>query len=371
MISKKLIKAILVLLLPVLIVVILYYAKEFLMPLTFAGLLSVLLLPITQRLEKRKVNKTLSALAAVLVFVFLSAGVVALITWQASGITENVDRIEERISSAYSHFQQYIRENLSIPTQKQKQIIQKQQASATGKVAGVLTGLISNVAGLLATTLLVLVYTFLLIIFRGHIKRFILKVAGGDKNTTKNIFGKIKEIIQAYLAGYGAMIVGLWIMYGIGFWIAGIKSPVLFAILCGLLEIVPFVGNLSGTGITIIAALVQGGGLHVVIGIIITYALVQFIQSYILSPLVVGHEVNINPLFTIVGLIAAEAVWGIGGMVVAIPLMGIMKIMFDNINALQPYGEFMGEEKTTDDNIKEKLKAGLKKITQRFKKINQ
>lgn len=167
------------------------------------------------------------------------------------------------------------------------------------------------------------------------------------------------------------MIVGLWIMYGIGFWIAGIKSPVLFAILCGLLEIVPFVGNLSGTGITIIAALVQGGGLHVVIGIIITYALVQFIQSYILSPLVVGHEVNINPLFTIVGLIAAEAVWGIGGMVVAIPLMGIMKIMFDNINALQPYGEFMGEEKTTDDNIKEKLKAGLKKITQRFKKINQ
>src|SRR5688500_20374019 len=96
------------------------------------------------------------------------------------------------------------------------------------------------------------------------------------------------------------MIVVLWIMYGIGFSVAGVKNELFFAILCGLLEIVPFVGNITGTALTIIASMATGGGSNVIIGILIVYGLVQFIQTYILEPLVVGEEISINPLFTII-----------------------------------------------------------------------
>ena len=71
------------------------------------------------------------------------------------------------------------------------------------------------------------------------------------------------------------------------------------------------------------------------VGILITYSVVQFVQSYILEPLVVGHQVNIKPMFTIVGLIAAETVWGIAGMVLAIPVMGVAKIVFDHVELLK------------------------------------
>ena len=361
--NKKLVKAVLILLLLVLLVVILRYAKGFLIPLTFAGLLSMLLLPITKWLEKRKVNKALSTLAAILVLVVIFAGLVALVGWQASDMAENANKIEQQLSSKYKQAQELISQKLGIPPDKQKQMMKEQQSAAPGKLASAVTGIVSGVGGVLANTLLVFVYIFLFIYFRGHIKRFIMRlVRNQDEDKTEDIIRKTQKITQKYLAGYGAMIVGLWIMYGIGFSIAGVKNPIFFAILCGVLEIVPFVGNLVGNGITIIVALVQGGGTSVVVGILISYAVVQFIQSYLLEPLVVGHEVNINPMFTIVGLIAAETVWGIAGMVLAIPLMGVSKIIFDHVEPLKPYGEFMGEEKKGDSGIKKTLKVAGKKI---------
>jgi predicted PurR-regulated permease PerM len=134
-------------------------------------------------------------------------------------------------------------------------------------------------------------------------------------------------------------------MYGIGFSIAGVKNAFFFAILCGLLEIIPFVGNLAGTALTVLMALTQGGGGNIVIGVLITYALVQFIQTYILEPLVVGAEVNINPLFTIIAIVLGELIWGVPGMVLAIPLTGIFKIICDNVESLKPYGFLIGKEK--------------------------
>ena len=141
------------------------------------------------------------------------------------------------------------------------------------------------------------------------------------------------------------MIVGLWILYSVGFSIVGLKYAVFFAILCGLLEIIPFVGNLTGNLLAIIMVIIQGGGFGMILGVVITYAIVQFLQTYILEPLVVGAEVNINPLFTILVLVAGELVWGIAGMVMAIPLLGIIKIICDHIEPLKPYGFLIGREK--------------------------
>jgi predicted PurR-regulated permease PerM len=152
------------------------------------------------------------------------------------------------------------------------------------------------------------------------------------------------------------MIVGLWIMYSIGFSIVGVKFPVFFAIVCGLLEIVPFVGNLTGNLLTVLMVVLQGGGTGMIVGVLITYATVQFLQTYILEPLVVGAEVNINPLFTIIVLVAGELVWGIPGMVLAIPLLGIVKIICDHIEPLKPYGFLIGQQKKKKEGLIGKIK---------------
>ena len=90
----------------------------------------------------------------------------------------------------------------------------------------------------------------------------------------------------------------------------------------------------------------QGGSIQMVLGVFITYLVIQFIQSYILEPLVVGAEVNINPIFTILVLVGGEMIWGIPGMVLAIPILGIIKIVCDHIEPLKPYGFLIGHDKT-------------------------
>ena len=187
-----------------------------------------------------------------------------------------------------------------------------------------------------------------------------------EANAQKTV-NSTQKVAQKYLTGLFMMIVCLWIMYTIGFTIVGVKNPVFFAIICGLLEIVPFIGNLTGTAITILMSLAQGGGTDMVIGIVITYAIVQFLQTYILEPLVVGAEVNINPLFTIIGLVAGELLWGIPGMILAIPIMGIAKIICDHVEPLKPYGYLVGQDKK-EGNIRKKMEALTNKIKQKFKR---
>ena len=150
-------------------------------------------------------------------------------------------------------------------------------------------------------------------------------------------------------------------MYSIGFTIVGLKNAFFFAVLCGIFEIVPFVGNLTGNILAALMALTQGGGMPMVIGILITYGIVQFLQTYILEPLVVGTEVNINPLFTIMGLVVGELIWGIPGLVLAIPLLGITKIVCDHIPDLKPYGFLIGREKSNKPDLSEKIKSIFKK----------
>jgi predicted PurR-regulated permease PerM len=108
--------------------------------------------------------------------------------------------------------------------------------------------------------------------------------------------------------------------------------------------------------------LAQGGGLGMVIGVIGTYLLIQIIQTYILEPLMVGSGVHINPLFTILAIVAAELVWGVGGMAIAVPMLGIVKIICDHVEPLKPYGYLIGEDKK-----KREAPTFIAKILSRFK----
>ena len=177
------------------------------------------------------------------------------------------------------------------------------------------------------------------------------------------VVDKVQKVSAQYLSGLFMMIVCLWIMYGIGFSIVGVKNALFFAVLCGLLEIIPFVGNLTGTVLTVSMSLVQGGGTGLVVGILVTYAIVQFIQTYLLEPLVVGAEVNINPLATIVGLVGFQILWGIAGMILAIPLMGMFKIVCEHVEPLKPFAYLIGSSQNGKESaFKKKIKDWGKKL---------
>ena len=317
----------------------LYYTKGFLVPVCFGALLAMLFLPLSRWFEHKKIPKILSILLCLIIFLSVLTGIIWLISWQITDLASEAGDIENKVGQMITNVEESIRKNFGISVKHQEQMLKQQAQDGSDR----LSELGSYLMGFLVDFILVLVYIFLFMFYRGRIRTFILRLVSSEqKANTESIINDIQKVAQQYITGLGLMIACLWIMYSIGFSIVGVKYAVLFAVICGLLEIVPFIGNLTGNLLAILMVIIQGGGTGMIFGVIITYLVIQFLQTYLLEPLVVGAEVNINPLFTIIVLVLGELIWQIPGMILAIPLLGIVKIICDHVPQLRPYGYLIG-----------------------------
>lgn len=337
-----------------------YFAKDFLMPLAIGGILATLFLPFCNWMERRKFPKGLAVFVCLLSLMAFVAGLAILLGWEIAELTKDVDLLKQKAVETFNDIQKYIFDHLGVSIAKQKQIIKDEQPSITGLMQGVAGSLMN----LFVTFILVMAYVFFLLYYRTHIRKFFIKVtATSQKEEMEKVVNSAAHVSQQYLLGLFKMIVCLWIMYGIGFSILGVKNALFFAVLCGLLEIVPFVGNITGTTLTVLVSALNGASSPMIWGIIFTYGAVQFIQGWFLEPLIVGPQVKINPLFTIIALVMGELLWGIPGIILAIPITAIFKIICDHIEPLKPIGFLIGETGT-----KRPEKVMIKKIRHLYKK---
>ena len=336
-----------------------YFAKDFLMPLCVGGILATLFLPFCNAMEKRKFPKTIAVFICFLGLILTISVIFMLLGYKISELINDIAILKLKAIEIGSQLQKYIFNHLNISIDEQFEILKNEQPSYSN-IAQVM---LVSITHFLSSFIFVLVYFMFLLYYRGHIKEFLIRLtAKNQQEEMEQIIQKITIVSQQYLLGLSKMIFLLWIMYGIGFSILGVKNAIFFAILCGLLEIVPFVGNITGTLLTIMVSALHGASLEVVIGILIVYSSVQFIQGWILEPLILGPQVKINSLFTIIALVLGELLWGIPGIILAIPLTAMVKIVCDHIVALQPYGFLIGEIKSVkrEMGFVEKLKHQLK-----------
>lgn len=321
----------------------LHFAKDFLMPFSIGIVLATLFLPFCKWMEGKKVPKGVAALICVIILIVTMAGISSLLGWQISSLINDFPIIRKKGIDALGQIQEFIFNHIGISKEKQFLIVKNEQPSYSN-IAQIMIGSFANI---FAKLILILVYVFCLLYYRVHIKNFIFKLTPfSNKNEVEQLILGAAKVSQQYLFGLTKMIVYLWIMYGIGFGILGVKNAVFFAILCGLLEIIPYIGNITGTFLTLFVSAVQGASLPMLGGIIIVYSIVQLIQGWILEPLIVGRHVKINPFSTIVALILGELVWGISGIFLAILLIAIIKIGCDQIESLKPFGFLIGEIKS-------------------------
>ncbi|MBL7780430.1 MAG: AI-2E family transporter [Saprospiraceae bacterium] len=343
---------------------ILYFGRPFLVPIALAGLLSMLLLPLAGWFEKKKLGRGLSSVLSVLVLVVGISGILALLSWQLTNVTDDLSQIKTVASERMEQLHVFASDHLGISREEQQKMMEENKSSGAESATKLGAMIVSSLLGALVTFIIAVVYIFMFLYYRSHFREFILQlVPAGNKAEATRVMAEASQIAQKYLGGLGLMITMLWVLYGIGFSIVGVKNAVFFAILCGILEIIPYVGNLTGTAITLLMTMAQGGDTSMMLGVIITYGLVQFFQNNVLTPLIVGSEVNINPVFTIMALMAGELVWGVPGMILAIPMLGILKITFDHIAVLKPFGFIIGQpKKSAASKKKEGIISKLKGI---------
>lgn len=328
----------------------LYFARPFLVPLAIGGVLATLFMPACRWMERKGLHRGIAAFACMLLLLVCIVAVGAILGWQLRELSQDVTTLRERVLNMLAGTQKFIFDKFGVSVHRQMQIFKGQQTA----LSGVVRGAFGSIADVGTGFLFMLAYVLFLLYYRSHIRQFLLLLSQpGRADEVNRVINSVANVSQQYLLGLSKMIVCLWVMYGVGFSIIGIENALFFAFLCGLLEIIPFIGNLTGTSLTVLVAAAQGSSQGVLIAIVCTYGAVQFVQGWVLEPLLVGPQVRINPLFTIIALVVGELLWGIAGIFLAIPLIAMLKIVCDNIESLKPYGFLIGEAKSSRVAIKE------------------
>lgn len=328
----------------------LYKASPFLIPLSIAVLLSMVMVPVDNKLRSFGIPRGWAVLLSDLMILVFCSAVVFVVGMQVNQIAGDWPKYEEKLKPQIEQTILKLSEKTGMSEEEIKKKIMQAQENGTKKASGI-GSYLQKLSSFLGNFLLVFVYIFFFMYYRDKFKKSVLRfVPPENRGTTKKILDEAGKVSQQYLFGRFILILVLMVLYSAGLAILGIKQAILISFIAALLSLIPYVGNLIGYGIALLmGTLTSSGGMGTIIGVSAVFGLAQFVESYILEPFIVGQKVNLDPTLTIVGVVLMGMVWGLAGMVVAIPLLGIVKVISDHVPALHPVGYTLGTEGTEAD----------------------
>ena len=324
---------------------ILYMGNSILIPILMAFLLAVLLLPIVHFLNsKLRFPNVLSSSIAVLLFVSLIIGIFVFLSYEISDIADDFASIRKNIDLFIVDIQQYIKANFHLSLREQRKYIEDVTEDSVQKGKETIGTAIISVTDTMLDLTLIPIYTFLILLYRTHFILFLAKLFKKEYHANlKEILTQIKGSVQSYILGLIFEMIVVSTLTSIGLYFIGIKYAILLGVITGILNLVPYVGILVAGVLTIFASLTGTPELSMILGVIIVNILVQIIDNNVLVPLIINTKVQINALVSIVGIIIGGQLGGVAGMFLAIPLLAILKIVFDRIESAEPWGYLMGD----------------------------
>lgn len=322
--------------------------KTILCPLVFSMLFSLLLLPVGQYFETRfRLHRTAASMAAILIMLSVVVGVMYLLGSQIADLLDDWPQIKGQLTSSFYNVLNWVKDNFHVTARRQLTIVQ----NATGNIsAGGSTTTAIGITVLTASSIIffwvfAIIDTFFLLIYRRLLLQFFIHVFKKENAVAVyEVVERIKYIITKYITGLLLEMMVVSTASCTVFLIGGVKYSLLLGLITGIFNIIPYVGIATALLLSTIITISTAAPTATVVLVISTIVIIHLIDSNILLPLIVGSQVRINALITILGVILGEMLWGIPGMFLSIPVIAVLKIIFDRVESLQPWGLLLGDE---------------------------
>ncbi len=187
--------------------------------------------------------------------------------------------------------------------------------------------------------LITFIYTFFLLFYRNHFKVFLLSYFEEQKRKeAAKVLERSANTVQDYLIGRLILMAILAVLYTVGLGFSGVDNFLLVGVIAAILTLIPWIGNIIGFAMAMVFGYLTSGDISVLWGIVITFTVSQFFESYVLQPYVVGDKVGLHPFFVILFVMLGGAIWGLVGMVLAIPVMAMLTVILKNVESLKQLG---------------------------------
>jgi predicted PurR-regulated permease PerM len=321
---------------------ILYLLAAVLIPFAFAGLIAILLNPLFTRLDRR-LPRVIAIVFTLLIAIAVVGALFYFLSSQIAMFGKSLPAIKGKSTALLGQVQAWLRSRFGVSVDKQVEGL-KAQMSGGGDMS-IITNALGTVLGLVSVVVLLPIYCFLLLFYKPLILDFLFQMFS-EKHSLRvaEILGQTKTAIQSFMIGLLIETVIVCTLNSIALLLIGVPNAIVIGVIGGLLNILPYIGGIIAIAIPILMSLITNGSFYPIILIVASYSVIQFIDNNILVPRIVSSKVQINALISIVMVLLGNLLWGVAGMFLAIPFIAVLKIIFDRVDGLKPWGRLLGDE---------------------------
>jgi predicted PurR-regulated permease PerM len=330
----------------VLIVAILVVGKDIIMPITMAFFISIMLLPIYRFLIKKKFPESLAIILPILLMLAFIAGIIWFFSAQISILADDFPQIKQNVAKHLQSLKEWVEGFSGVKSEKQTAFLRDKSddlLSMGGKAA---SGAAVTLSSVFVFVGLLPIYIYLILFYKDILLRFtFMWFKTDDHAKVKEVVYETESIIKSYLVGLLIQVSYMTILLGGILMIIGIKHALLIGVIFAILNLIPYVGALIGNLIGVLLTLTSSTELWPVLTVLGVIAVVQFLDNNILMPRIVGSKVKINALFSILGVFIGGAIAGVPGMFLSLPIIAVLKIIFDRSEQFKQWGVLLGDER--------------------------
>lgn len=328
----------------ILVIYVAHIGSGIIVPLMFAMLIAIMLLPVVHRLEKWRIPRGMAAVLAVLLFIIIIALIMTLLGKQMESFISDFPQLQQKLVLVISSTQDWVNAKFHINSSTQLSYIEKALMGTLGTATSFLSQTFLSLSSLLVFVVFVFLYAFFILFYRRLLVSFLIKIFREEhRDKLLKVIASTRSIIKSYVGGLMIEMVIVAILNTVLFLILGIKYAILLGVMAAIFNIIPYVGILTAAILIILVTLATGTPIQALQAGIALF-LVHVLDSNVLFPSIVGSKVKINALITIIGVVLGNMLWGIPGMFLAIPSIAIIKIICENIEEMHPWAILLGDE---------------------------
>lgn len=334
--------------------------KELLDPLIFGFLFAILLLPVACFLEKRlRLPRSIASLVAIILLLSVIGGILYLVGSQISSLASDWPMLKTQVSQSLDDLSQYIQHVFHINTSKQLTYVHETTTKIMASGGDVLGQTFGAISSLMLFYVFILIFTFFILLYRSLLFRFIVWVFSDEYSAiVHDIVENIQNILRQYILGLLLEMFVVACLACTAFWLIGAKYAVLLGIIVALFNLIPYIGIFTALLLSTLITFATGS-IGDAIKVAASVLAIHAVDSNVLLPTIVGSKVKLNALITFLGIILGEMIWGLSGMFLSIPILAILKIIFDRVDSLKPWGFLFGSGQPKKRSTMKKMKPAI------------
>ncbi len=318
--------------------------RDILVPVAFAIVIAVLLNPLFNKLVKFKIPRVIAIFISLLIAILVFGEILYFLSSQIANFSDTLPVLNEKFKLVLKELQTWLQSNFGLTIEKQIQLINEAINSSKSLIGSTL----NSALGTLGILFLLPVYIFMFLFYKPLIVNFLYEVfAEENSKRVGQILTQTKSAIQSYMVGLLIEAFLVAALNSTALLILGVKYAVLLGVIGAILNMLPYIGGIVAIALPILMATVTKDGYSTQLGILIAYIVIQFIDNNILVPRIVSSKVQINALVSILVVLLGGSLWGVSGMFLSIPFVAVLKIIFDRVDGLKPWGKLLGDEVPT------------------------